>query len=408
MTGRERVRASLSLKPFDRVPKDLGAMASTGISCFAYPRLVEALGLPPRLPRVFDTGQMLALPDADVLDALDCDCVFLNASGLTNAFPQPERWKHCDFGGRLPALVEDPAKFRAMSDGSVVQDGNRTMVAGSFVFDAPHGGQPVNLDEDPPLQNLDAIREGLRKRVITDEEIERIAGRCRAAREATDRAIMFNGFQTGIGFPGGMAHFSMVCLLHPEHVRELHDMVAEDFFARMKTLLPAIAQYVDLLMLSADDHGTQNATILPPEAFADLYMPAYRKINDELHRVAPGVFTFLHSCGAIYEILDHVVGCGFDAVNPVQWPAGGHSAREWKDKCRGRIAMWGGGIDTQHELPFATPAEVRRQAAGLARLFSEDSGYVFCAIHNLLAEVPPEKVIALYEGAAGHSLSRAK
>ena len=38
------------------------------VSCFAYPGLVRALGLPPRRPRVYDTGQMLALPDTGVHD----------------------------------------------------------------------------------------------------------------------------------------------------------------------------------------------------------------------------------------------------------------------------------------------------------------------------------------------------
>ena len=60
-------------KPVDKLPKDLGAMASTSVSCFAYPGLRDGLGLSAKLPRVYDTGQMLALPEVDVLDSLDCD-----------------------------------------------------------------------------------------------------------------------------------------------------------------------------------------------------------------------------------------------------------------------------------------------------------------------------------------------
>ncbi len=74
-TSRERVLQALNFQQPDRVPRDLGGMRSTSISAFAYPKLVAALGLPPRLPRVEDTGQMLALPDLDVLDALGCDVV---------------------------------------------------------------------------------------------------------------------------------------------------------------------------------------------------------------------------------------------------------------------------------------------------------------------------------------------
>jgi len=66
ITSRERVNKALNFEPTDRVPRDLSGMRSTGISCFAYPKLVAALGLPPRWPRVYDTGQMLALPNLDV------------------------------------------------------------------------------------------------------------------------------------------------------------------------------------------------------------------------------------------------------------------------------------------------------------------------------------------------------
>lgn len=75
MNSRDRVLKALNFKPVDRVPRDLGAMASSGISGFAYTNLVKSLGLPPRLPRMHDTYQMLALPDMDVLDALGCDVV---------------------------------------------------------------------------------------------------------------------------------------------------------------------------------------------------------------------------------------------------------------------------------------------------------------------------------------------
>ena len=44
-TSRERILKTLNFETPDRLPKDLGAMRSTGISAFAYPKLVEALGM---------------------------------------------------------------------------------------------------------------------------------------------------------------------------------------------------------------------------------------------------------------------------------------------------------------------------------------------------------------------------
>ncbi len=139
-TPRDRVMNALNLLPTDRVPRDLGGMRSTGISAFAYPHLVEALGLPPRLTRIEDTGQMLAVPDRDVLDALECDVIAIY-DDVTNAFDQPELWHDYDFNGRLAAQVKYPEAFSVLPDGTIVQD-RRRMVPASYVFDEIPGGQP--------------------------------------------------------------------------------------------------------------------------------------------------------------------------------------------------------------------------------------------------------------------------
>ena len=65
MTRRERVLKVLAFEETECPPLDLRAFLSPGISVFAYPALVEALGLPPRPPRVHHTSRMLARPDLD-------------------------------------------------------------------------------------------------------------------------------------------------------------------------------------------------------------------------------------------------------------------------------------------------------------------------------------------------------
>ena len=102
MTSRQRILAALNFQPVDRLPKDLGGMRSTGVSAFTYQALRGALSLPPKPTRIYDPGQMLALPHPDVLDALGCDVVIVEGDGLTNAYEQPELWHPFDFNGRIP------------------------------------------------------------------------------------------------------------------------------------------------------------------------------------------------------------------------------------------------------------------------------------------------------------------
>ena len=401
MTGRERVSRALSFQETDRTPMDLAGMPSTSISCFAYPSLVKALGLPPRLPRVYDTGQMLALPEIDVLDALQCDVV-TTSMDVTNAFEQPEKWFPYDFGGRLPARVCNPSAFEVLADGTVTQsNGSSKMPPESHVFESEHGGQPLMLTGDLPKPDLRQLRKDLATWSMGKEDLKTLKAFLQRVRESTDRAIMFCGPGAGISIGAfyGLAVYPMLCLTEPDFVAETHDIIIRNSIERLERFLPEIHPYIDVYQCSSDDWGTQSQTIASPQVFKDLFRPYYRRFTDAIHAMAPDVKAFLHSCGAIYDILDDVIESGFDVVNPVQWTAGGHSYQEWKDKSRNRIALWGGGVNTQVTLPLGTVEDVEREAADVVRYMRQDGGYVFCAIHNILAEIPGEKVVALYRAA---------
>ena len=401
-TSRERVLQSLNFQVPDRLPKDLGGMRSTCISAFAYPKLVAALGLPPRLPRVEDTGQMLALPDLDVLDALGVDIVTI-LDGATNAFEQPGLWHPYDFGGRLPALVRHPENFLSQLDGSILQGGKTRMVLDSFVFDEEHGGQPLDLSADLPKPDLDEVRREAKKRAVRDEKIQSLRELCRQVRGSTDRGVFFNdgylGAPIGIGAYYGLAIFPMLCSAEPDYVAELHEIVTEQALENIRAILPEIRENIDVIMIAADDWGTQANLIASPKIYRKLFQPFYKRVTDECHRIAPEVKLFLHSCGAIYDLIDPVIESGFDILNPAQWSAGKHSYQEWKDKARGRISLWGGGVNAQATLPLGSIEEIKAEVAEVTQYLQQDGGYVFCNIHNILAEIAPEKVIAMYRTA---------
>jgi uroporphyrinogen decarboxylase len=397
-SSHERVLQSLNFQAPDRVPKDLGGMLSTGVSMFCYPQLVKALGLPERLPRAYDSYQMLALPDLDVLDALGCDVVTI-VNGVTNAFDQPEIWHEYDYNGRLPALVLNPDAYETQVDGTITQCGSR-MVPSSYVFDAEHGGQPVLLTGELPREDLKKLKQNLDAAPLTDEYIKSRRDLCRRVRETTDRAVFLNESalvpDIAIHSHGGMAVFPLLCLEAPDYVAELHEIITEATLRNMRALLPELQEYIDIVWTAGDDWGTQQNLIASPHVYRKLFLSYRRRINDECHRLAPNAKTFLHSCGAIYDLIDLIVESGFDIMNPVQWSAGSRSYTEWKAKARNRITLWGGGVNSQVTLVHGTPTEVATEAHDVTQILSQEGGYVFCAIHNLLAEVDPEKIIAMY------------
>ena len=164
------------------------------------------------------------------------------------------------------------------------------------------------LSGDLPKIDLKQYRKEIQAQTLTDEAIRATAEICRQVRQTSDRAVFFNHPATNpaisIHAHGGLAVFPILCLTEPDYVTELHEIVTEQAVKNIRRLLPEIAGNVDIIMMAADDWGTQNTTIASPKLFRKLFLPYRRRINDEVHRLAPQVKTFLHSCGAIYDLID--------------------------------------------------------------------------------------------------------
>jgi uroporphyrinogen-III decarboxylase len=74
-------------------------------------------------------------------------------------------------------------------------------------------------------------------------------------------------------------------------------------------------------------------------------------------------------------------------------------ARALKADFGDRITFWGGGCDTHKVLPTGTPDEIRRHVKDQVGILKPRGGFVFQQVHNILADVPPENVLAMYEAA---------
>jgi uroporphyrinogen decarboxylase len=75
--------------------------------------------------------------------------------------------------------------------------------------------------------------------------------------------------------------------------------------------------------------------------------------------------------------------------------------RHLKSTYGDRFTFWGGGCDTRHVLPCGTPDEVREHVRELVSIWSPGGGFVFQQVHNILADVPPENILAMFEAARG-------
>jgi uroporphyrinogen decarboxylase len=64
-----------------------------------------------------------------------------------------------------------------------------------------------------------------------------------------------------------------------------------------------------------------------------------------------------------------------------------------------RLTFWGGGCDTRDVLIKGTPAQVREHVRQQVKILRPGGGFVFQQVHNIMADVPPANVVAMYEAA---------
>jgi uroporphyrinogen decarboxylase len=165
----------------------------------------------------------------------------------------------------------------------------------------------------------------------------------------------------------------------------------------MTGFLSEVGDLLDVVMIG-DDLSGQPGPLFSPRFYRSVVRPRQQRVIDAIKRHSAAKIWY-HTCGDCSTYIPDFIEMGIDALNPVQISVPGMNAQTLKRKWGDEIVFWGGGIDAQHVLPFATPAEVRRAVRENVETFKPGGGYVFNNVHNIQAGVPPENVVALYDAA---------
>ena len=134
--------------------------------------------------------------------------------------------------------------------------------------------------------------------------------------------------------------------------------------------------------------------------YREMIKPYHNKIYQFVRKKDPSVKVGLHSCGAIKELIPDLIEAGVQVLNPIQISAKGMDPRELKERCGKDLVYWGGGADMQGAVNAAkTPEEVYRHVREMLDIFAPGGNYIFTQVHNILDNIEPEKVIAIYQAA---------
>ena len=377
MISRERVINTLNHIPVDRMPIDLGSHYSTGISAFAYWNLREYLGLTTDHIWIADIAQFLAKVDRDILERFHCDCILLHPG-----WRQTKRWNvrdHYKFG--IPETM-NPCKNESgdwvvkkrRSDGTV---GCKVMPKGGFFFDGDYLGKWVEEDEDEAIANIAREAEYIYKE--------------------TPYATNYMGYGAYFG------DMDRLCRMYtePEIIMKENEEALQNNIRHVGKVIDEMGEYIQIITINAD-MGTQNSTMCAPKIMEKCTAPYIKQFCDFVHSNSD-CKVFLHSCGSIKDFIPILIDCGVDILNPVQISADNMDPRELKREFGKRIIFWGGGCNTQFILGAKTPEDVAVNVHELVEIFKPGGNFVFNQVHNIMGNVPPENIIAMFDTAYKNS-----
>ena len=398
MTSRERILASLEHRETDRVPVDFSGHRSSGIAAIAYPKLRKYLGLPPRPIRVYDIIQQLAIVDDDVLDRFGVDTIELG-----RGFAKDEQsWS--------PWTLPDGTACFFPSWTRLERDDNCWVIrsqSGRILAHMPDGSLYFEQTYFPFLEgdDLGAISEVLGESMwtaiasppgpIDSKELSEGAKHLRAG---TDRAIigLFGGNLFEVGqFLYRNDQFMMLLAGEPQHAHRFLDKLIEIHLANLERFLAAVGEHIDIILFG-DDLGMQTGPMMSPKMYCEFFKPRHKLLWNRAKMLAD-VKVMLHCCGGVRELMPHLIEAGLDAINPVQISCSGMDAAELKAEFGSELTFWGGGCDTRDVLPNGTPQEVAEHVKKQVGALRPNGGFVFQQVHNILANVPPENIAAMFD-----------
>jgi len=146
-----------------------------------------------------------------------------------------------------------------------------------------------------------------------------------------------------------------------------------------------------------DDLGSQATTIIDPDSLRQLVIPKMKILFMHVKNRLPHAKTFLHSCGAIRELLPDLIEAGLDILNPVQFTAAGMDLKELKRDFGDVLTFWGGGVDTQSTLNNGSPQQVADEVKRIIDILAPGGGFVFAPVHNIQDDVSPENFWAMWD-----------
>lgn len=408
-TSRERVLAAVNHREPDRVPIDLGGHRSSGMMAIAYRRLKEYLGVRTGDIYVYDFVQQLAIIEPEVLDLLGVDTVELGRGFAL----RPEDWRPWTLPDGTPCQI--PAFIEPVRVGDEWRlyhaDGTLIAVQKPGCLYVEQTCFPLLQSDDEEFADLATPQEKVMWCAIgsppaplgdSPEDLAALAEGARALRARTGQAIiaLFGGNLLEMGqFLFRNDRFFLLLAGEKRRAHRFLDRLVEMHLERLERFLGAVGPYVDIIMFG-DDLGMQTGPQISPAMYHEFFQPREKILWTRAKELAD-VKVMLHSCGGLDPLIPGLIDAGLDILQPVQTTAQGMAPEHLKREYGRDLCLWGGGCNTRDVLAQGTPEQVAADVRERVGILAPGGGFVFQQIHNVMADVPPENVVAMLRAVNG-------
>ena len=304
--------------------------------------------------------------------------------------------KRLDIDTRSVGTILTPpdSQFQIISDTEYVDEwGVRRVFTGLYwdIVESPLKGSSIEDLDKFQWPNPESVDR---------KSIEQFAASAKDLYENTDYIIcgehpLYGIFELGC-WMCGFEDFMIKMATDEEYVNKFFGIILDYQKKIIEIYYSAIGPYIHYTS-SGDDFATQSSLFVSPVMFHRLIKPYFEERIHYTKEFTKAAFLH-HSCGSVFPIIEELIECGVDILNPIQPKA--KNMEPWRLKeTYGDKIIFHGGIDTQDILPNGTKENIEAAVKETIEIMEKDGGYLFAAAHNIQEDVPPQNIICMFEAA---------
>lgn len=371
MNSRDRVIITINHKEPDKIPIDLASTTVSSINYMAYKNLRQYLNMElDSHPKISHIHQGTVFPRKDLL----------------------KRFK-IDF--RPVFMKKSPRSFVAnrISDDSFYDEYNIL-----WKKSGNYGYAPIKSPlTDSAIEDLDEVTW---PEPYDPERVKGLKEEIKELYENSDYAIvadiMCRGpFELAIKLRG-YEQFLTDFYTNKKFNLALLNKITNTVIGLWDVYLSIVGDYAQIVC-QGDDLGMQTGLIISPKLYRQFIKPCHQRIYNFIHSRTKAKI-FMHSCGAIYEIIPDLIEVGVDILNPIQ-RANNMDIVKIKREFGKDLCFWGGGIDVQQILPNANFIEIEKEVQRTIEVMAPGGGYIFALTHNIQIDITPDRLVKVYDSA---------